>query len=37
MGSIEVTHTTATIVTGLISGFITILVDFETKTTLFEK
>jgi hypothetical protein len=37
MGSIEVSHATATIVTGLIAGMITVLVDFETKTSMLEK
>lgn len=34
MGSIEVSHATATIVTGILAGMITVLVDFETKTSL---
>jgi hypothetical protein len=33
-GAIEVSHRTASIVTGIVSGFVATLVDYETKTSL---
>jgi hypothetical protein len=37
VGAIEVSHTVASIITGLVSGFVATVVDFETKKTLYTR